>query len=228
MYWTQDENPAEVTVPDDIVDVLFSIECRQLPVDHAYALSDALTRVCPWMAHEPGLAVHAVHVAGSQNGWERPAHGTANHIQLSRRTKLTIRTPKSRVDSLLDALTGSRISVADCPLTIGEGKVRPLSKETTLFARYLVTSPAEDETAFLQAAAEALARMDIRVRKALCGKHTPLSTGDGEILTRSLMLADLSTDESIRLQQQGLGPRRLMGCGIFIPHKGIDAVSKTR
>jgi hypothetical protein len=42
------------------------------------------------------------------------------------------------------------------------------------------------------------------------------------------MLADLSTDESIRLQQQGLGPRRLMGCGIFIPHKGIDAVSKNR
>jgi CRISPR/Cas system CSM-associated protein Csm4 (group 5 of RAMP superfamily) len=40
------------------------------------------------------------------------------------------------------------------------------------------------------------------------------------------MLADLKPEESLRLQQQGLGPHRLMGCGIFIPHKGIDAVHK--
>jgi CRISPR/Cas system CSM-associated protein Csm4 (group 5 of RAMP superfamily) len=40
------------------------------------------------------------------------------------------------------------------------------------------------------------------------------------------MLASLTPDESLRLQQHGLGPHRTMGCGIFIPHKGIDAVKK--
>jgi hypothetical protein len=40
------------------------------------------------------------------------------------------------------------------------------------------------------------------------------------------MLADLTAEESVRLQEQGLGPLRQMGCGIFIPHKGIDAVKK--
>jgi hypothetical protein len=28
----------------------------------------------------------------------------------------------------------------------------------------------------------------------------------------------------VRLQKQGIGESRNLGCGIFIPHKGIDAV----
>jgi len=38
------------------------------------------------------------------------------------------------------------------------------------------------------------------------------------------MLAELSLEESVRLQQRGLGSHRSMGCGIFLPHKGISAV----
>ena len=60
-----------------------------------------------------------------------------------------------------------------------------------------------------------------------CGKMTLLTTPSGMLRTRSLMLSDLSTGESVRLQQQGLGPHGKMGCGIFIPHKGIESVGKT-
>ena len=56
MYWSQDENPNDLAVPDAIVDCLFAIDCRQLPVDHAYELSAALVRVCPWMATNRGSA----------------------------------------------------------------------------------------------------------------------------------------------------------------------------
>ncbi len=55
-----------------------------------------------------------------------------------------------------------------------------------------------------------------------------LTTPDGTVHTRSLMLANLSQQGSVRLQQTGLGPRREMGCGIFIPHKGIDAVMNSQ
>jgi hypothetical protein len=40
------------------------------------------------------------------------------------------------------------------------------------------------------------------------------------------MVASLTVAESIRLQQRGLGSNRLLGCGIFIPHKGIDPVNR--
>lgn len=32
----------------------------------------------------------------------------------------------------------------------------------------------------------------------------------------------LTADESIRLQEEGLGGRQLMGCGLFLPEKGRD------
>lgn len=230
MFWNQTETPDTIDVPDDIVDLLFALDCRRLPVDHAYDLAEALVRVCPWMADEPGLAIHTVHVADSQNGWERPAHATGNHLQVSRRTRLRIRVPQARVRELLEVLPGTQIEVGGCSLRLGLGKVKSLSKETTLFARYVVAAPGPcpdtGEHDFLQAMALALAEIDIRIRKAMCGKTVALATPQGEIPVRSLLVADLSTVESIRLQQHGLGTHRLMGCGIFIPHKGIDAVNK--
>ena len=43
--------------------------------------------------------------------------------------------------------------------------------------------------------------------------------------TRSLMIADLSKENSILLQDLGVGKGRIFGCGIFLPHKSIDAVA---
>jgi CRISPR-associated protein Cas6 len=225
MYWTQDESADRMPATDEVVDLLFPIDCRRLPVDHAYALGEALCRALPWLAADTEVAVHEIHVAGSQNGWERPAHGTRSYLRPSRRTRLAIRAPKDRIEPLLTQLSGTALSVDDCALSIGPGKIRPLSAETTLFARHVVGAPREDEETFLARCAQALSGMDIRVRKALCGRSVELATPEGAVFTRGLMLADLTRAESIRLQQSGLGPRRLLGCGIFIPHKGIDPVA---
>lgn len=228
MYWSQDDSPETATVPEDVVDLLFALDCKRLPVDHAYALSSALAAAVPWIAEEPGVAVHEVYVAASQNGWERPTHGTGSLLQLSRRTKLRVRVPAQRVEQLLADLPGIRLELEGCPLCIGPGKPQPLSRETTLLARHVVDDPASDEESFLAATASELRSMGIRVRKALCGRSAVLTAPGGGIHTRSLMLADLTQEESFRLQRLGLGPHRLMGCGVFIPHKGIDAVAKTR
>jgi CRISPR-associated protein Cas6 len=225
MFWQEEEQASDTVVADDVVDVLFALQCRAIPVDHAYALSRALLETVPWL-DGPRMGIHSIHVAGSQNGWERPAHGVDQHLLLSRRTKLSVRVPREQVDALKEALEGRTFDVGGAILGVGAGKLKPLGKEATQFARYVAGPPDVDEDAFLHWAADQLAGMNIRIRKALCGKETPLATPDGPLTTRSLMLADLSPDESVRLQQQGLGPYRVMGCGLFIPHKGIDAVHK--
>jgi len=47
----------------------------------------------------------------------------------------------------------------------------------------------------------------------------------GRVLdTFSLMLHALPEEQSLRLQRCGLGPHRLLGCGIFVPHKSAAAV----
>lgn len=226
MFWQDDDGEKEFQVPDDVVDVRFTIDCRRIPVDHAFALSHAIAMALPWINGEAEAAVHTIHVAGSQNGWERPPHSADAHLMVSRRTKLVIRVPKHRVDALRGGLEGRTLDVGGCPLTVGEGKVRTLATETTLLARYVVTGTADSESAFLTWTADELGRMGIRLRKALCGKATTVATPSGALQTRSLLLADLAPEESVRLQQRGLGPNRHMGCGVFIPHKGVEAVRK--
>jgi len=228
MFW-QEEETKEVKVPDKVVDLIFNIQCRTLPVDHAYHLADALLQIAPWIVDDPRVGVHTVHVAGSQNGWERPDPELGQVLHLSRRTKLTLRVPRERRDEMQSALTGITLNIAGNSMTLGDAKTRLLSRQGTIFARCVVleAGEADNEHLFLTRAAQALDDMRIRVRKALCGKTTEIRTPDGPVATRSLMLAELQPEESIRLQEDGLGPLRHMGCGIFIPHKGIEAVKKT-
>ncbi|MBP6734576.1 MAG: type I-MYXAN CRISPR-associated protein Cas6/Cmx6 [Chromatiaceae bacterium] len=226
MFWQENPSEQDCEVTAEVVDILFALDCKRLPVDHAHALASAIIDALPWFSDEADAGVHSIHVAGSQNGWERPTHGTESHLILSRRTKLAIRLRQKRQDDLIQGLRGRTLNVAGCPLTIGEAKIKPLSKETTLMARYVVTQEGDDEEAFLTRMARELHHLNIGVRKALCGKTTTLTIPGGGLQTRSLLLADLSPAESIRLQVAGLGPYRSMGCGLFIPHKGIDSVRK--
>ena len=226
MYWQEEEAENPVPASDEVVDVLFAMECRRLPVDHAFPLAAAIEAVIPWTAETAGLGVHSVHVAGSQNGWERPPHGRDHFLMLSRRTRLAIRVPRECKDRLCEELSGKTLEVDGCRLVIGAGRPRPLSRETTLFARHVVSPPETDEERFLAEAVRELGRLGIRVRKALCGKNCLLHTPSGDLHTRSLMLANLAPEDSLRLQQIGLGPHRILGCGLFLPHKGIDSAKK--
>lgn len=199
---------------------MYGIECRALPVDHAWPLSRAVTDALPWLKDDPRAGVHTIHVAESGNGWMRPGNPD-DLLQLSRRTKLILRLPTERLTDAR-ALTGRTLDVDGHRLTVGEVSERPLSDLTTIFSRYIVAGEAESEEGFLKAMHATLRAMGITPKKMLCGIEHRIRTPDGPLRTRSLMLAELSPDESRRLQEQGLGTFRYLGCGLFLPHKGIQ------
>ena len=203
----------------DIVDAVFAISCRNLPVDHAYALSQAIQGVLPWFAGEPGAGLHTVHGAASASGWMRP-EGEDALLQLSRRAKLALRLPRHRLDDAA-ALLGRTLEVAGCPLRVDKLALRPLSRITTLFSRCVVLAEEGDEAAFLALATGELGALGIRPGTMLCGRVTPVATPARTYQTRSLMLAGLTPEQSLALQRQGLGAERKLGCGLFIPHKDI-------
>lgn len=224
MFWQeeQDDDVNRFVVPEDVVDLQFSISCKALPVDHAHALSEAVMAALPWFADEEQAGLHLIHVAESGNGWERP-EGQDELLYLSRRTKLTLRVPQQRVEQA-HALSGQKLDVAGHDLEVGKGNVRLLSITTTLYARYVaVADPEMSEDEFLGGLVEELKQLGVRFKKVLCGKETAFSTPEGPILTRSLMVADLSYDDAVRLQEIGVGHHRYkkMGCGLFIPHKAV-------
>ena len=62
----------------------------------------------------------------------------------------------------------------------------------------------------------------------MSGRTHILRMPEKNLIARSLMIDGLKIEESIYLQQNGLGEGRLVGCGLFIPHKGIDAVGQAQ
>ena len=219
MYWQEAKENERYIVPDDIVDVVFSIQCRCLPVDHSYSLSQAIAAALPWFAEEAHAGLHTIHVAESGNGWMRPVDPRAL-LHLSRRTKLILRLPKQRVEDAVK-LTGQTLTIDGNTMQVEQGVVKPLSSITTLFSRYLAVNDDVDEDAFLREAQAMLNEMGIRPKKMLCGIEHVIATPEREIHARSLMLAELTVEASVKLQQQGLGSGRKLGCGLFIPHKDI-------
>lgn len=204
--------------PADIVDAVFAIACRSLPVDHAYALQQAIQEALPWFAQEPSAGLHTVHGAASGSGWMRP-EGADALLQLSHRARLALRLPAHRAEEAA-ALVGRTLQVAGWPLRVEKMTLRPLSRITTLFSRCVVLD-APDEAAFVSTATDELGAIGIMAERMVCGRVTPVATPARTYRARSLMLAGLTLEQSLLLQQSGLGAERKLGCGLFIPHKDI-------
>ena len=204
--------------PADIVDAVFAIACRSLPVDHAYALQQAIEDALPWFAQEPRAGLHTVHGAASGSGWMRP-EGADALLQLSHRAKLALRLPAHRAEEAAK-LVGRTLQVAGWPLHVEKMALRPLSRITTLFSRCVVLAAGE-EAAFVIAATAELGALGIKPATMVCGRVTPIATPSETFQSRSLMLAGLTREQSLLLQQSGLGAGRKLGCGLFIPHKDI-------
>ena len=236
--WREMADDGDFAVPDEVVDLSFRIRCARLPADHAWALYRALAGVLPWLGEEPRAAVHSIFDAASGNGWVRPAATTGELMQLSKRTRLYLRLPKHRLTDAA-ALSGHTLDVGGHLLAVGDHTIRPLSAWPTILARAVVGGADDgdgvddDEAAFSRSVAARLAAMHIRPPKLLCGLSHCIARDGAPLKVRSVLLANLKLDHSVRLQQTGLsgmsglgglGDLKL-GCGIFLPHKSIAAVS---
>lgn len=207
--------PAEAAVCP-MVDVAFALSGRTLPREHGGALALALVRHLPWLAQEPGCAVHRVKVVA----------GAAAQALLPQRARLLLRVPRERSPEL-QALDGAVLDVAGHRLQLGPPRVHELLAHGTLYAAAVVAAGAgADEAAFLRAVADELAALEVQGR-CICGLRRQLRGADAEetpLEGFSLMLDGLTPAHSLRLQQRGLGAHRLMGCGVFVPHRSAAAL----
>lgn len=201
--------------PASVVDLVFPLTGRSVPRDYTQALHAALQQELPWLAQEARAGVHPLKlVQGSTPG---PV------CLLSARTRLLLRLPRERV-AAARGLTGRTLAVDGHPLQLGEPHERELLPHATLYA-YAVAAEGADEAAFMQTVAGELQALGVRTQ-TVCGKRGERPLGGRSLTTFSLMLHALSAADSLRVQEQGLGPYRLLGCGVFVPHKSAAAVGE--
>ena len=196
----------------EIVDLLFPLRGRAIRQDYADTLWRALSARLPWLADEAAVGVHPL--TGVSAG--------DRDLYLTRRAKLTLRLPAERVESAR-VLTGSRLDLTG-EVEIGAPGVRLLSPIRTLYSSF-VTIGVDVEADFLAACEAQLAAAAIPAQ-LVCGKAHIGHGQERDWRGFSLMLFGLTVDDSLRMQREGLGGERKRGCGIFVPHKSVAAVSE--
>lgn len=193
------------------VDVAFPLQGHDLPRDHRLALAESVAQVLPWLADDPHAAVHPVKLV----------HGSGEPALLSARSRLVLRVARERADGL-HALAGNTLNVAGHALTLGEPQLRELLPHTTLYAHFVDAGDA-DEAAFLDAVSAELQRMDVSCHR-VCGREQAWTGPQQPLHGFSLMLHGLRAAAALRVLEHGLGAHRLLGCGVFVPHKSAAAV----
>jgi CRISPR-associated protein Cas6 len=215
MNWAgwPDNKPEEYS--PHMIDLQFDLVGATIPAENAQLLSDALQRLLPWLGEDGGAGIQ--HLKGAETN-----SGDAT-LNINRRTKLFLRVPKTRVDEL-QQLVGQTLDLAGHPLQIGSFKTRAFSPFANIYAHFVDTGSASEEQFVQDVMRELDGHFQLRCG-FICGKQQTLLSGSGPLYGYSLMLHDVPPHKSLQLQDEGMGRNRLLGCGIFIPHKSIAPVA---
>lgn len=207
------------------LDLRFRVTGDILPVDHAYPLFSALSRIVPWL--HSALHVAILPVTGTLSG-ERL-------LKLNKTSTLRFRLPAPEIPRLLP-LVGKVIDVSGHRLALGTPEIHPLIPCPSLYSRLVVVKGALNPEAFTTSAYRLLkviapsGKLTLPVRRrsrSLEGKSGGTSR-TGEPLRRTIRICNreivgyaalvygLTDEDSLRLQSEGLGGRRHFGCGVFV------------
>ena len=193
-----------------VVDLFFHVQGKEVPVDHGYTLYSAISRILEsgeenkWLhnADNVGLLPIRGHYAGQ------------GKLMLDQHARFGLRLPVNLIPKVL-RLAGKRLDVNGEALRVGVSTTSALIPAPLLYAHIVTTKNGEDETRFDAEIQRQLDALGIKGKPAR-GPRRIVTIKDKKVVGYSLLVSELTAEESICLQEQGLGGRRKMGCGVFV------------
>ena len=195
---------------DPIIDVFFGVRGSRVSADHGYALYGAVARVLEtpedaWLHQLGEVGLHLV----------RGAYDRRGRLLLGPRARFGLRLPAALIPKVL-ALAGKRLVVGGDTLRVSVPHVQALRPAPVLAARLVTTRNGQDERRFDLEIARQLSGLGVTV-SAIRGRRRVVRIKNNTVVGYSVRVAGLNAAESRRLQEHGLGGRRKMGCGVFVP-----------
>lgn len=188
-----------------IVELQFPFTGTTLPSDHGYALYGALARIIPELHEASWAAIETV--PGISSG-----HGVT---YLDPDSSLKIRLPQEKI-SLLLRLVGQRIEMDGHAIRLGNPQIKLLNPSPQLYARIVTIKGFTEPETFKDAVHRKLQELSISGEPSV-GPRRVVRVGNHTIVGFALAVHELTDDDSLLLQESGMGGRRRMGCGIFFP-----------
>jgi CRISPR-associated protein Cas6 len=199
-----------------VIDLSFVVLGPTIPLDHGYALFSAICRFTPELHGNRRIGVHAI----------RGRYRDPGILALTEHSRLTLRLPSEEIAPYI-ALAGKELDVGGHLLRVGIPRVGALTPAANLAARMVTFRHALTPSDFEEDIHRELKRLDIAAAPHLVPSTRPqwqgqplrrvLRVKEKRVIGYALRFTGLTAEESIRLQDVGLGGRRRMGCGVFVP-----------
>jgi CRISPR-associated protein Cas6 len=190
------------------IDLAFRLTGSTVPVDHGYALYAALSRIAPELHADQELGVHPI----------RGVYGGEGKLYLSDLSRLILRLPDERIRTYLK-LAGKQLEVDGHVIQVGVPEVRGLLPVASLRTRLVTIKGFMEEATFVEAAQRQLASLGV-AGELHGGARRTFRVRDKQVVGFEMGITGLTAEESLTLQEKGLGGRRRMGCGVFVPWGG--------
>jgi len=208
------------------IDVIFPANGSLVSRDHGYALYAAVSHIVPAVHQAKNVGIFPIRGTPAGNGT----------LLLSGRSNIRFRLPVEQLPELLP-LAGKAIEIDHHHVRLGVPHVAGLVPAPMLASSLVLIKLADKgksadggivtPDAFLAAAQRKLIAMNIHAEPGLQKIRTGLRIDQARrrvIRVKeqthvgfAMIVQGLTAEESLRLQEEGLGGRRLMGCGLFLP-----------
>lgn len=202
----------------EMVDLQFALWGEAVPHDYAEPLWQAVRAELPWLADDALAGLHPLYgLSPGDTVW-----------YLSRRSRLTLRLPRTHLTEAR-SLDGRELLLGEHRVRLATASERALAHAPVIYSRFVSFGLRPDgapigEGEFLAHCQQAFAALGMAPR-LVCGKPQRAATAAGLLSGFSLLVTGLEPEDNLRLQRLGLGCERLRGCGIFVPHKSMAAVT---
>jgi len=202
-----------------VIDLAFELRGTTIPLDYGYGLFSALCRVVPQLHGDRRIGVHPI----------RGIRWQPRRLTLVPQSRLRLRLPSEEIAPYL-ALAGSQIHLDGDILAVGIPRVEPLRPAASLTARLVTIGRLVEPGAFEESIRRQLAGHGVSAVPTLLPSTDPTREGqptrrvlrikDRKIVGYAVRVEGLTAEESLIVQEQGLGSRRRMGCGVFVREGG--------
>ena len=200
---------------EEFGDFSFAVDGKSIPIDHAQFLYGSICRILPEFHEHNSIGIFGINGKFNQTQTRR--------LELNCNSRLKIRLPLDR-SRLAYKLAGKYLQLDQDKVYLHIPELELILPSPTLQTRIAIIKGFQDANSFANAAQYHLEKLSIT------GKVRMSARFDGQPRCRTIMIHcrkivgfafkvdGLSDQDSLILQQEGIGGRRKYGCGLFTPY----------
>ncbi|QLE40430.1 type I-MYXAN CRISPR-associated protein Cas6/Cmx6 [Nostoc sp. C052] len=201
----------------DYLDLTFKLKGAPIPLDNGYLTYAALSRICPPLHELKSIGIHPIAGIPTRN----------NLLELTAQSRLKVRIYHQQIPLIYPYLAGQAFHIGQNFYQLDIPDYKPLISSESVYSRLVIIKGFQDSTNFIEAVQRQLDNLGIQ------GKVELLTRQDGTPQRRQLTInkegkqfkirgfgvkiSELNPEDSLTLQEQGIGGKRKMMCGIFVP-----------